>query len=687
MGILRRFLSDQAKNAKAIAATATAAPNLDLGGPSTNSPSYLSTLPPFQYTPLASPTTHFRILHLQPSPADLLTPWDSILLRGTLLASPIDAPPEYQALSYCWGDATPADSIVVDGAVLRITASCAAALRRMLKGMAGGRMIWVDSICINQAGDDAALAERGAQVAMMDRIYRGAAQVNVHLGEGDEGTEAACEAVKKLLLCSVKSLLPGPQKGYFVKKHRALAEEVLACTPEYPYGKLYGLFRRPWFERYWVIQEVVLARKVNFYCGKHLLLLGSIIAATDFSRLPLSDELSLTASHWRAYTLYYTSAQMWIRQREDPSANPGVPRPTLAQVILPPAILYEATRPEDKVHALYGICKRLGYDLPAPDYTKSLATVYTEAARAILAQDGPQALDALLQNACESRSGWSQNIPSWVPNLSSCLRKWSSTNLPNMYLNDRSNTWPAGRPTQPCKYELEPDSPKLRVKGRRMDVVREAGKPWEIDNTTNMFGSAPLPTGSHIFSLLEFLESWLAVTSRSMENPLSPTATTATTAALSRLAKVLAGDTRGSPSDADLEELARYLGLAMRLGKLDEDRPKTVLCDPLMEPQEYVQFGEKCFLSKAMHAQLGRIMPGMGWKTVFRTTRGYLGVGPHAAREGDIVVVFHGCSMAALVKRWGEGYRYVGPAYVAGMMHGEFWESGGKGDDEWFELM
>ena len=43
--------------------------------------------------------------------------------------------------------------------------------------------------------------------------------------------------------------------------------------------------------------------------------------------------------------------------------------------------------------------------------------------------------------------------------------------------------------------------------------------------------------------------------------------------------------------------------------------------------------------------------------------------------------------MAGLVRPAEEGYNYVGPAYVLGVMHGEFWEAGRAGDDEWFELV
>jgi len=95
----------------------------------------------------------------------------------------------------------------------------------------------------------------------------------------------------------------------------------------------------------------------------------------------------------------------------DRRREPGEPlsniKLQLSTVLLHLALMLEATRPENKV-TLYGVCKRLGFDLPAPDYHKHRAVVYTEAARAILRYSSD--LD-LLSWVCES-SGRERGIPS-----------------------------------------------------------------------------------------------------------------------------------------------------------------------------------------------------------------------------------------------------------------------------------
>jgi len=65
-----------------------------------------------------------------------------------LIEASTEAPPEYYALSYTWGDPALCETIEIDGRQLRIMTSCAA-LRRMLRGKMR-RYIWVDSICINK---------------------------------------------------------------------------------------------------------------------------------------------------------------------------------------------------------------------------------------------------------------------------------------------------------------------------------------------------------------------------------------------------------------------------------------------------------------------------------------------------------------------------------------------------------
>jgi hypothetical protein len=78
---------------------------------------------------------------------------------------------QYEAISYTWatedGDDTKSARVHCDGAIIPITMNCEAALRRLrLPSMV--RVLWVDSICINQSN----IKERNHQVGVMDKIYK-----------------------------------------------------------------------------------------------------------------------------------------------------------------------------------------------------------------------------------------------------------------------------------------------------------------------------------------------------------------------------------------------------------------------------------------------------------------------------------------------------------------------------------
>src|SRR4051794_14382121 len=87
---------------------------------------------------------------------------------------------EYEALSYTWGDERKKSAVYCDDSQSPnyITANCAQALRR-LRRAAKERVIWIDSLCINQND----LEERTRQVQLMPLIYSSASQVLIYVGE------------------------------------------------------------------------------------------------------------------------------------------------------------------------------------------------------------------------------------------------------------------------------------------------------------------------------------------------------------------------------------------------------------------------------------------------------------------------------------------------------------------------
>jgi hypothetical protein len=149
---------------------------------------------------------------------------------------------EYDALSYTWGDNSNKDTIICNGAELRISQNLSEALRTLRPTKETARWLWADAICINQSDDK----EKGEQVWNMLMIYQKAAGVVAWLGPAQED-------IASVLVVATSKSPNGSQEDEldFSSIHRGLS----------------NLYTRPWFQRIWVQQEIFAARNLTLICG------------------------------------------------------------------------------------------------------------------------------------------------------------------------------------------------------------------------------------------------------------------------------------------------------------------------------------------------------------------------------------------------------------------------------------
>jgi hypothetical protein len=180
-------------------------------------------------------------------------------ITGTLRHFSMTSPncPDFTTLSYVWGfPKRYQNSITLNGHRFYVLDT----LYPILKTICDDPDLahdwwWIDSISINQAHDPTALAERSAQVQLMDRIYAQSAKTIGWLGDGADG-EQALEFMKVLF------------------KHRdrlnSQTEKVLGKELENrdKWASVERLLLSPWWRRVWTIQEYIVACKFIFYCGK-----------------------------------------------------------------------------------------------------------------------------------------------------------------------------------------------------------------------------------------------------------------------------------------------------------------------------------------------------------------------------------------------------------------------------------
>lgn len=200
----------------------------------------------YQYAPLKESKGEIRLLELYPGG---LGEDIECSIRHATLASTL----EYTALSYTWGDPKIRKAIVVDGQTLEVTVNLFDALR-YLRSSRKTQTLWVDAVCINQ-GD---MNERSKQVLRMRDIYTFAKTVKVWLGPADDDDRAAMALVK-----SLGAAVSDPEEALaqgFNEYGQEFMEIFERVDPEIVRA-LGQLFKRPWWTRVWVVQELSLAKQ------------------------------------------------------------------------------------------------------------------------------------------------------------------------------------------------------------------------------------------------------------------------------------------------------------------------------------------------------------------------------------------------------------------------------------------
>ncbi|KAG0650479.1 Heterokaryon incompatibility protein [Hyphodiscus hymeniophilus] len=147
---------------------------------------------PWLETPLDVSAPYIRILKLHPDGND--TP-----ITCSLQVVSLDDHPDYETLSYVWGDSKKTKPITVGGAIFNATENLFEFLN-CLRHRTTTRLLWADAICIDQSNNE----ERGRQIALMTRVYRQAKEALIWFGpftpswteeiKGDDGGYIpACE--------------------------------------------------------------------------------------------------------------------------------------------------------------------------------------------------------------------------------------------------------------------------------------------------------------------------------------------------------------------------------------------------------------------------------------------------------------------------------------------------------------
>ena len=159
--------------------------------------------------------------------------------------------PEYTALSYCWTKDSPSCGIIINGIDFYVRPNLYNSLRLRANEDDKG-WIFVDAICINQAD----VAEKSHQVALMGDVYRGAREVIAWLDDdGNRQPEIEQFASQIQDLCDRgQQLLHSPRVEF-----DALVKSEWDTVPLIAMS----FCNSNYWTRVWILQELMLGRKVT----------------------------------------------------------------------------------------------------------------------------------------------------------------------------------------------------------------------------------------------------------------------------------------------------------------------------------------------------------------------------------------------------------------------------------------
>lgn len=313
---------------------------------------------------------HIRLVSLLPGSTSTIT--------CELITVDIHSAPEYEALSYTWGNALDRQAINIQSTSLQqptellATSNCVSALHR-LRYRDRPRLLWVDSLAINQSD----ISEKNHQFTLVSKVYSQATKVIIYLGEPADNSDLAIEFITE---CDYPS---SDTTSLSYPKSELLTDA------------LYSFFRRPWFTRVWVILEAFLSNAALAYCGEKTIPWSAIENFNSWN----------IASKWLRQLPFamYASEKSLIRGNVESSMFTALSQTRHCS----------AANQRDKIYALLPLFQSFIEQLNiTPNYGDTVTKVYTDCAIALLPECGFKLLSAV-----QGRSNIDY-LPSWVPDWS-----------------------------------------------------------------------------------------------------------------------------------------------------------------------------------------------------------------------------------------------------------------------------
>lgn len=424
-----------------------------------------------------------------------------------------------------------------------------------------------------------------------------------------------------------------------------------------------NFFERNWFERAWIIQEITFARKSLVLCGPHILKWDDItnvskLVATAFSASSIWSNYFEEASNADTES----SVSVRIRCAHFPAklaATKSSKAASSGDGLLFALIRSRRSKCEDPRDKVYSQL-RLGNAKMFPTYDDDTVQVYITAATYIL-----QHSDNLLLLTCVEGSDFQKlpGLPSWVPD-------WSVTKDLGLRITGYRHFNAAGSLSR--RLKIMGGGRQLQVQAARIDTtVRGTETKGELLDFSR-------PTS--LWDMVAEVDNIYAPTGQGREEVLWRTLTT------NRENTLHTGRIQYPSSKTPLEDsfaqwvLWRYLAATRTSPVLESSTfPIPSSSDSILPTREAIlefiktsSLDDRATLeneASVFHSHYSYAL----FLKLFRTQKGFLGLGTQSLREGDSVWVVPGCRVLLIFREVDQSYRYrlVGGSYMHGFMDGE----------------
>ncbi|KAN0115561.1 HET domain containing protein [Hyaloscypha variabilis] len=613
------------------------------------------------YDALCSSKSEIRLLKVHPS--------NDGVIQCNLTKCSLDTDPEYYALSYVWGDPAATKNILIDGKKFPATTNLVAALEIISETQTfdhSSTFFWIDAICINQ--DD--IEERNTQVQMMGSIFGKAHTVLAWLGpEQNNSTEVIrimsqiAEEIRTCANADVDILSRLAPQGLLDDLHLETSERSLLSLA---LPRLRGferlLLERPFWERAWILQELVLANHVIFFCGRvgfeYLDIrtiwkwMAKLSAEAKPAAIDWGDWLSFRTDFGKVFMSPMKTSILKLEAKViSRSAGPYL----AAWLTFKVACSLLATDSRDKVYSLLGL---MDIGIQA-DYSKPPELVYLEVATTMLDR---VPLDEWLWIAGTMSENRMPSLPTWIVDWHARPRSSGSFDLEHYSAN-------SGFPELSNRTKI--NQQVLTISGILCDEI-EFLAPFSDDFNLNSIEAFK-------FDLTGGLPS------QEVLHTLIPP-----------------GIPRGQASlrlcleDMDLSEKSRYVINSSYLDLTLFYLQSFQIVDPqglAYSCQWDPEVNSKIFLggdvtSSALE-RAGMVEGSREYEPIkqvglvtrfydhflkarhFYTRKGYLGFGPGGLLKGDLICVLQGCRVPVILRKVDDYYHFVSICFVLGLMDGE----------------